>query len=80
MRIYCDNSTIVFLAKNNKNENCSKHIDINYLAIRKHVKSNKVTIKHIRTRLMIVDPLMKGLPSKAYKEHVDHMGLNCVVL
>ena len=80
LRIYCDNSTTIFLAKNNKSENRSKHIDIKYLAIRKHVKSNKVTIKHIRTRLMIVDPLMNGLPPKVYKEHVEHMRLNYVVM
>ena len=34
LRIFCDNSAAVFLAKNNKNESQSKHIDIKYLAIR----------------------------------------------
>ena len=37
LRIYCDNSVAVFLAKNNNSGSCSKHIDIKYLAIREHV-------------------------------------------
>ena len=48
-KIYCDNSAAVFLAKNNKSGSRSKHIDIKYLAIREHVKSQKVVIKHINT-------------------------------
>ena len=79
LRIYCDNFAIVFLAKNNKSGSRSKHIDIKYLAIRVHVKSNKMAIKHISTRLVIADPLTKALPLKAYKEHVEHMRLNFIL-
>ena len=79
LRIYCDNSAIVFLTQNNKSGSCSKHIDIKYLAIREHVKSNKVAIEHISTGLMIADLLTKGLPLKAYKEQVKHKGLNFVL-
>ena len=79
LRIYCDNFAILFLAKNNKNGSHSKHIDIKYLAIREHVQSNKVAIEHISTGLMIVNPLTKGLPLKAYKEQVKHKGLNFVL-
>ena len=32
--LYCDNSAAVFLAKNDKSGNRSKHIDVKYLAIR----------------------------------------------
>ena len=79
MRIHCDNSIGVFLVKNNKSESHSKHINIKYLAIREHVKSNKVAIEHISTGLMIANPLMKGFPPKANREHVEHMGLNFVL-
>ena len=80
MRIYCDNSVVVFLVKNNKSGSRSKHIDIKYLAIREHVKSSKVAIEHISIGLLIADPLTKELPPKAYKEHVEHMRLNYVVM
>ena len=40
-RIFCDNSTALFLAKNNKSGSRNKHIDIKYLAIRERVKRKK---------------------------------------
>ncbi len=75
LRMYCDNSAAIFMAKNNKSGSRSKHIDIKYLAIREHVKEKKVVIEHISTDLMIVDPLTKGMPLLKFKDHVVNMGL-----
>ena len=75
LKIFCDNSVAVFLAKNNKSGSRSKHIDIKYLAIREHVKEKKVVIEHISTELMIADPLTKGMPPMKFKDHVDRMGI-----
>ena len=69
----------MFLAKNNKSVSSSRHIDIKYLKFREHVKLSKVVIDHISTRLIIADPLMKGLPPKTYKEHVEHMRLSSIL-
>ena len=60
LRIFYDNSTAVFLAKNNKSRSRSKHIDIKYLAIKEHVKEKKMIIEHINTEFMIADTLTKG--------------------
>ena len=79
LSIYCDNSTAVFMAKNNKSGSRSKHIDINYLAIRERVKEKKVVIEHISTELMIVDPLTKNMPSLKFKDHVVNMGLSSLM-
>ena len=75
LKLYCDNSAAVFMAKNNKSGSRSKHIDIKYLAIREHVREMKMVIEHISTELMIVDPLTKGMPPKYFKDHVVQMGL-----
>ncbi|KAL0453769.1 UNVERIFIED_CONTAM: Retrovirus-related Pol polyprotein from transposon TNT 1-94 [Sesamum latifolium] len=75
LRIYSDNSPAVFMAKNNKSESRSKHIDIKYLAIRERVKEEKVVIEHISTKLMLADPLTKGMPLKNFKDHVARMGI-----
>jgi len=75
LRMYCDNSAAVFMAKNNKSGSRSKHIDIKYLAIRERVKDKTVVIEHISTELMIADPLTKGMPPLKFKDHVDRMGL-----
>ena len=76
MRIYCNNSAAVFLAKNNKSASQSKYIDIKYLAIKEQIKLNKVLIEHINTEQMIADPLTKGMPPILFKGHVIHMGLS----
>ena len=75
LKLYCDNSAAVFMAKNNKSGSRSKHIDIKYLAIREHVREMKMVIENISTELMIVDPLTKGMPPKYFKDHVVQMGL-----
>uniref|UniRef100_A0A2N9EQW2 Reverse transcriptase Ty1/copia-type domain-containing protein n=1 Tax=Fagus sylvatica TaxID=28930 RepID=A0A2N9EQW2_FAGSY len=79
LRIYCDNSAAVFMAKNNKSGSRSKHIDIKYLAIREHVKEKKVVIEHVSTELMIADPLTKGMPPLKFKDHVAKMGLGSIM-
>jgi hypothetical protein len=79
LKMYCDNSAAVFMAKNNKSGSRSKHIDIKYLAVRERVKENKVVIEHVSTELMIVDPLTKGMPPKNFKDHVVQMGLGSMM-
>lgn len=75
LKIFCDNSATVFMAKNNKSGSRSKHIDIKYLVIRERVKDKIVVINHISTDLMIADPLTKGMPPIKFKDHVENMGL-----
>jgi hypothetical protein len=79
LRMYCDNSAVVFMAKNNKSGSRNKHIDINYLSIRERVKENKVVIEHVSIELMIVDPLTKGMPLFKFKDHVMNMGLGFIM-
>lgn len=75
IQIHCDNSSAVFLAKNNRSGSRSKHIDIKYLSIKERVKFEKVVIKDIDTDSMLADPLTKGMPPFKFKDHVANMGL-----
>ena len=75
LKTYCDNSAVVFMAKNNKSSSQNKHIDIKYWAIRERVKEKIVVIEHVSIELMIVDPLTKGMPSLKFKDYVDRLGL-----
>ena len=79
LRLYCDNPVAVFLAKNDKSGNRSKHIDIKYLAIRECVQEHKVVIEHISIELTIADSLTKGMLIKKFKDHVTYMGLGSVM-
>ncbi|KAL3506909.1 hypothetical protein ACH5RR_032291 [Cinchona calisaya] len=79
LRLFCNNSAAIFMAKNNKSGSQSKHIDIKYLAIRERVKENKVVIEHVNTELMIADPLTKGMPPKFLRDHIVRMGLGSMI-
>ncbi|RDY02682.1 hypothetical protein CR513_13825, partial [Mucuna pruriens] len=79
LKLYYDNSAALFMTKNNKCGSRNKHINIKYLAIRECVKEKKVVIEHVNTRLMIVDPISKGMPQKNFKDHVVQMGLGSII-
>ncbi|GMH08443.1 hypothetical protein Nepgr_010283 [Nepenthes gracilis] len=79
LKIFCDNSAAIFLAKNNKSSSRNKHIDIQFLAIKKRIKGKEITIEHIGTELMIADPLTKGMPPLRFKDLVIEMGLSSIL-
>ena len=49
LRIYCENSVAVLMAKNNKSTSRNKHLNIKYLTIRECVKEKTVVIEHVST-------------------------------
>ena len=79
LKIDCDNSAAIFMAKNNKSSSRNKNLNIKYLAIGEHVKEKTVVIEHISTELMIVNPLTKGMPPLKFKDHVDRLRLGSFV-
>ena len=52
-------------------------MELKSFSFKEEVKKHGVCIEHIRTDLMIADPLTKGLQPKIFKEHVHRMGLCC---
>ena len=77
LKIYYDNSAAVFFFKNDKYFKGAKHMELKYFAVKEEVQKHRVCIEHIRTDLMIADPLTKGLHPETFKEHVHRMGLGC---
>ena len=45
-------------------------MELKYFVVKKEVKKQRVFIKHVKTKLMIIDPLTKRLQLKTFKEHV----------
>jgi len=62
-------------SKNDKYSKCAKHMDLKYFVVKEEVQKHRVSIEHISTDLMIVDPLTKGLPPKTSTGHVVNMGI-----
>lgn len=75
LRIYCDNSAAVFFSKNDKYSKGAKHMEIKYLSVKEEVQKRRVTFEHIRTNMMLADPLTKGLPPGIFIGHVEKMGI-----
>ena len=75
LKIYCDNSTAVFFSKNDKYSRGTKHMELKYFSVNEDFHKHRVCVEHIRTDLMIADPLTKSLQPKTFKEHVHRMGL-----
>ena len=75
LKIYCDNTAAVFFSKNDKYSKGVTHMELKYFSVKEEVQKHKVSIEHISTKLMIADPLTKGLPPKTFIEHVERMGL-----
>ena len=48
---------------------------LRYFVVKEEVQKQRVSIEHISTNLMIVDPLTKELLSKTFIEHVESMGI-----
>ena len=77
LKIYCDNATAVFFSKKDKYSKGATHMELKYFIVKKEVQKQRVSIEHISTKLMIVDPLTKGLAPKTFNEHVERMSLGC---
>ncbi|KAF3656674.1 hypothetical protein FXO37_15359 [Capsicum annuum] len=75
LKIYCDNTATVFFSKIDKYLKGAKHMKLKYFSVKEEVQKHKVSIEHISTKLMIVDPLTKGLSPKIFVEHVEKMGI-----
>jgi hypothetical protein len=75
LTIYCDNKSAVFFSSNNKSSDAARHIDIKYFVVKDRVQDQTVEIKHISTKQMLADPLMKSLPPNIFRDHVASMGL-----
>ena len=62
LKLFYDNSTIVSFSRNTRSTSCSKHIDVKFFFVKEKVAESLISIQHMPTTSMLVDPLTKGLP------------------
>ena len=75
LKLFCDNSATVSFSRNTRSTSLSKHIDVKFFFVKLKVVKSLISVKHMPTTSMLVDPLTKGLPICVFQEHVTHMGL-----
>ena len=62
-------------SNNLKGTPSEKYIDVKYFVVREKVEEGLISVVHMPTYIMVVDPLTKALPVGIFDEHVSHMGL-----
>jgi hypothetical protein len=75
MKIFEDNQSTIQIAANPIHSKKTKHIDVQYHAIRDYIKNNKISVKYLRTDEMVADSMTKSLAQVQYNKHKDAMGL-----
>jgi hypothetical protein len=75
LKLYCDNEPAMLYAHNNKKIKTTKHINIRFYVVKEKIQDQTISLEHISTKKMIVDPLTKGLPPSVFREHLVDMGL-----
>ena len=80
MKIFCDNTGAIALAKESRFHKRTEHIKICFNSIRDQVKEGDIEICKIHTDLNVTDPLTKPLPRAKYDQHQDSMGVRIITV
>jgi hypothetical protein len=75
LKIYCNNDPVVLYAHNNEKTKAAKHINIRFYVVKEKIQDHTISLEHISTRKMVVDPLTKGLAPSVFREHLAGMRL-----
>ena len=80
MKIFCDNTGAIVLAKESRFHKRTKHIKRRFNSIRDQFKEGDIEICKIHTDLNIADPLTKPLPRAKHDQHQDSMGVRIITV
>jgi hypothetical protein len=75
LKLYCDNEPAVLYTHNNKKTKASMHINIRFYVVKEKIQDQTISLEHISTKKMSVDPVTNGLPPSVFREHLAGMGL-----
>ena len=80
MKIFCDNTRAIALAKESRFHKRTKHIKRRFNSIRDQVKEGDIEICKIHMDLNVADPLTKPLPRAKHDQHQDSMGVRIITV
>ena len=80
MKIFCDNTGAIALAKESRFQKRTKHIKRRFNYICHQVKEGDIEIFKIHTDLNVADPLTKPPPQAKYDQHQDSMGVRIITV
>ena len=80
MKIFCDNTGAIALAKESRFHRRTKHIKRRFNSIRDLVKEGDIEICKIHTDLNVADPLTKPLSRAKHDQQQDSMGVRIITV
>ena len=80
MRIFCDNTRAIALAKESRFHKRTKHNKRRFNSIRDQVKEGDIEICKIHMDLNVADPLTKPLPRAKHGQHQHYMGVRIITM
>ena len=80
IKIFCDNTCAIAMAKESRFHNRTKHIKRRFNSIRDQVKEGDIEICKIHTDLNVADPLTKPLPQAKHDQHQSSMGVRIITM
>ena len=80
MKIFCDNTRAIALAKESRLRKKTKHIKRRFNSIRHQVLEGDIEICKIHTYLNVADPLTKPLPRAKHDQHQSSMGVRIITM
>ena len=80
MKIICDNTGAISLAKESRFHKRTKHIKRRFNSICDQVKEGDIEICNIRTDLNVADPLTKPLPRAKHDQHQGSVGVRIITV
>ena len=80
MKIFCDNTGAIALAKESRFHKRTKHIKRHFNSSRDQVKEGDIEICKIHTDLNVADPLTNPLSRANYDQHQGSMGVRIITV
>ena len=80
MKIFCDNTDAIALAKESRFHKRTKHIKRRFNSIQDQVQVGDIEIYKIHMDLNVSDPLTKPLSWAKHDQHQDSMGVGIIIV
>ena len=80
MKIFCDNTGAIALAKESRFHKRTKHIKRRFNSICNQVSEGDIVICKIHMDLNVADPLTKPLPRAMHDQHQSSMGVRIITM
>ena len=80
MKIFCDNTRAIALAKESRFHKRTKHIKRRFNSICEKDKDGDIEVCKIHKNPNVEDPLTKPLPRAKHDQHQDSMGVRFITM